>query len=313
MTWPFRHRPSQAIQRPLQVPAQLLALRQAAATLASPWPRRQVVHQPQLGERPSLIRGSGLDYDESRPFLRGDDRRQINWRLYARTGELHLKLFREERRPQRCLLLDRRQGMRLGSRGRLKLTQAVRLAALLAFTAQAEQMAVAALCLEERIQFHRGRSGEIALAELLAAMAAAAPPLGAVDEPPLSQALAQLQARLPRGSQLCLISDFNDLKEEDSALLWQLVREHDVSAYHISDALEHELPAAGRLRLDAGDGSVLEVDCADAGLREAFHREMQSRHEAIRQRLERCGIAYTALRSDTDLVALLRGEGGDGH
>lgn len=311
MTWPFVSRPPPATQRPLLDPQQLEELRRAA-TAGSPWLQRQLLRQPQLGERPSLIRGSGLDYDESRPFLPGDDRRHINWRLYARSGELHLKLFREERRPQLCLLLDRRQGMRMGSHPRLKLTQAARLAVLLALTAQAEEMAVAALCLQARGQFHRGRSGETAVAELVRALVAAAPPLGESEQPPLSQALAQLQVQLPRGSRICLISDFADLREQDSGLLWQLVREHDVSAFHISDALEHRLPSAGRLRLEAG-GEVLEVDCADAALRQAYAREMQARHEAIRQQLEGCGVTYTALRTDSDLLALMAGEGGHGH
>jgi len=209
-----------------------------------------------------------------------------------------------------CLLLDRRQGMRMGSRRYLKVTQAVRLAVLLALAAQADGMAVGALCLEEAGQFHRGRSGEAAVAELLTAMTAAAPPMPHAQEPPLSQALAQLQAQLPRGSQLCLISDFADLREEDGGLLWQLVREHDVSAFLISDELEHRLPKQGRLRLDAG-GEVLELDCGDTALRLAYEQEMQARHQAIRRRLEHCGVACAELRTDSELLAMLTGEGGD--
>jgi uncharacterized protein (DUF58 family) len=310
MIWPFRHRIESPTLQPLLDMAQLARLRHAATTAASPLLQQQLLRQPQLGERPSLVQGSGLDFDESRPFLAGDDRRHINWRLLARTGELYLKVFREERRTQLSLLLDRRAGMRMGSHGRLKVTQAARLAVLLALMAQHQGLAVGALCLQQRSQFHRGRSGESAIAELIRSLGAAAPPQEANDEPPLSRALAQLQGQLPRGSLVCLISDFADLGEGDSALLWQLAREHDVSAFHISDDMEHELPTGGRLRIAATGGEVLELDCGDAELRSAYARHMQARHGEIRELLIRAGVHYREVRSDEDVVSLLCGEGG---
>jgi uncharacterized protein (DUF58 family) len=310
MTWPFLRRMQSSTLAPLLDAAQLERLRRAAAAGGSPLLQQREVRQPQLGERPSLIQGSGLDFDESRPFQAGDDRRFINWRLFARTGELSLTVFREERRPQLTLLLDRRRRMRMGSHGRLKLTQAASLAVLLALLARREELAVGAVCLQPQLHYLRGRSGETALADLIRALTAAAPPLEEVDEPSLSQALAQLQ-QLPRGSLVCLISDFADLREEDSGLLWQLVREHDVSAFHISDAMEHELPASGRLRIDAG-GETLELDCGDPDLRAAYARRMRARHEEIERLLTRAGVRYQAVRGDADVVALLCGEGGHG-
>jgi uncharacterized protein (DUF58 family) len=312
MTWPFRPRPESLTRQPLLDAVELEALRRAACSADLP-PLQRLVRQPQLGERPSLIRGSGLDYDESRPFLPGDDRRHINWRLYARTGDLHLKLFCEERRPQLMLLLDRRQAMRMGSRHCLKLVQAARLAVLLALMARGEEMAVGAICLESGGTFHTGRSGEAALANLIHALTAPAPPMAADGEPGLAVALAQLQDRLPAGSLVCLISDFADLREADGALLWQLVREHDVAAFHISDPMEHELPVSGRLRLAVGEGGPLALDCDDAGLREAYASRMRERHRAIEDRLVEAGVRYSAVRTDQDVLALMGGEGGDGQ
>ena len=307
MTWPLLRLMASPTLGPLLDAVQLERLhRAAAAASGTPLLQQREVRQPQLGERPSLIQGSGLDFDESRPFQAGDDRRYINWRLFARTGDLYLKVFREERRPQLTLLLDRRSHMRMGSRDRLKVTQAVSLAVLLALLARREELAVGALCLQAHSQYHRGRSGQAAVAELIRAMVSAAPPLDAVDEPPLSQALAQLQGQLPRGSLVCLISDFADLGEEDSALLWQLVREHDVTAFHVSDEMEHTLPASGRLRIAAG-GEVLDVDCDNPELRAAYAQRMQARHEEIERLLTQADVAYQAVRTDEDVVALLCG------
>jgi len=291
--------------------SQLAVLRQAATTLP-PLLQQRLVKQARLGERPSSIRGSGLDYDESRSFIAGDDRRHINWRLYARTGEPHLKLFHEERRPQLMLLLDRRSAMRMGSRQRLKLTQGVRLAALLAFWAEAVGMAVGALCLQANSLYQGGRHDEAAVMALVRALSAAAPPVSSEAEPSLAQALAQLQRGLAPGRLVCLISDFSDLEAGDGALLWQLVREHDVLAFHISDPMEQQLPEAGRLRLDCGEGRVLEVDCGDAALRAAYAQKMQERGQAIERRLLEAGVDYTALSPDEDVVALMSGAGGDG-
>ena len=82
-----------------------------------------VLHR-EHGEYVSPRRGYGLDYEESRVYQPGDDLRFMNWRLTARSGEPHIKVFREERRPSAFILLDRRNGMRFGTRLRLKVTQA---------------------------------------------------------------------------------------------------------------------------------------------------------------------------------------------
>lgn len=311
MIWPRRHRPS-VLEQPLLDAAQQLALRQLAEDARSPLWERRFPRQGQQGERPSPLRGSGMDYDESRPFMPGDDRRHLNWRLYARTGEPHLKLFSEERRPQLMLLLDRRRAMRMGSRTRLKLTQGVRLAVVLAWMAQSRGMAVSALCLQSATRFYRRRQGVSATLELARALAAPAPPVSGAEEPGLTTGLAQLRAHLVPGSQVCLISDFADLGEADEALLWQLAAEHDLSAFHLHDPMEAGLPD-GRLRVAIGEGRALELDGRDAQLRQEYSRRMRERDRAIESRLRQSGGQYTRLGTEQSLDELITGGTSHGH
>jgi uncharacterized protein (DUF58 family) len=81
-----------------------------------------------------------MDYDESRPYFPGDELRFMNWRVTARTGEPHMKVFREERKPSVFIVVDRRQNMCFGTRRRLKVSQAVRAAAVTAFDARLNQV-----------------------------------------------------------------------------------------------------------------------------------------------------------------------------
>ncbi|MBD3671811.1 MAG: DUF58 domain-containing protein [Gammaproteobacteria bacterium] len=293
------------IGAPLITPEQVYELRQLAQLAHTlPFTRQRETRRQQLGDRHSLIRGSGMDFDDSRPFMAGDDRRYLNWRLYARTGELYLKSFIEEQRPQLCLLLDRRSRMRMGSGDTLKLQEAVKIATTLALLARREQMQVAALLLQSPAQWHKGRGGEAGILELIHAINASAPPLECVQEPSLNDALGQLQESLPTGSIICLISDFMDLDEVSRPLLWQLARKHDLLNFHIVDAMERQLPEAGRMLIESGPGDPpLEVDCNDPGLRQAYAESMQTRQQEIEDLLRVNDASYYVVNEAEDFLS----------
>lgn len=300
-----------SLVRPLLSTSELLALRQQAQ--AAPWSlasARDSQHA-QLGDVRSPSRGSGMDFDESRPYVAGDDRRFINWRLLARTGEMYLKLFHEERRSQLFVLLDRRASMRMGTQGCLKVTQAARLATLFSCLAQKEAMAVGAAVINQSTDWHRPLGGEAALQRLLQAYIAPAPPLepDSEPEPGLQQILTPLQTRLPAGSVVVLISDFHELNAQHEASLWALVSRHRVIALHITDALEQTLPAQKGLRFKASAGGpVLELDGRDAALSQRYGAAMQHHLQAITQRLRAMGVeVHTFSTADNVLDgALLR-------
>lgn len=73
-------------------------------------------HAARAGQQSSRLYGRGMDYAESRAYQPGDDVRRLDWRLTARSGKLHTKLFQEEREGRLLILLDRHPGMRFGTR-----------------------------------------------------------------------------------------------------------------------------------------------------------------------------------------------------
>ncbi|MBY0274525.1 DUF58 domain-containing protein, partial [Candidatus Binatia bacterium] len=114
--------------------AELVALRSDAARLdASPRGRVRTLH---AGAYASAFRGRGMEFDETRAYQPGDDVRAIDWRVTARTGRVHTKLFHEERERPVLLLVDQRMHMRFGTRDAFKSVVAARAAATVAWAAR---------------------------------------------------------------------------------------------------------------------------------------------------------------------------------
>lgn len=296
------------LQQPLLSPAELLSLRQQAQGSALTLQSLRDSRHPQLGDFRSPQRGSGMDFDESRPYVAGDDRRFINWRLLARTGEMYLKLFHEERRSQLFLLLDRSASMRMGSQGSLKVSQAARLACLLTCLAEKDNMATGAAVINETTHWHRPMSGAQAQQRLFEDFIAAAPPLAGSGKEDLQQILIHIEGQLPAGSVVILLSDFHGLGAQHEAALWALVSKHRVIALQIDDPLEYELPKQKGLRFSASaTAPVVELDGRDEGLSQRYHVLMQQHRDSTHQRLSSLGIethrfSTTDDLSDTDLL-----------
>lgn len=231
---------------------------------------REVAHRL-YGDAQSVYRGSGLDYEESRPYQTGDELRFMNWRLSARTGELYMKVFREERRPGVFILVDRRASMRFGTQTRLKACQAARATALIAFAAQKNNAPVAGVILDPDTKWLTESAGETGMFNLVNAAASPCPPLAdATIAADLDHTIRLLQGLITRGSIVYLISDFHDLTELSRASLLQLATEHRVCAIRISDPAEKHLPTAGPLGFISGHSEITNIDTNDS--------EIQSRY-----------------------------------
>ena len=98
------------------------------------------LNSQQSGLLASRALGSGTDYAESRVYQYGDDPRSINWRLSARSTDTFVKTFHTESRPCVSILLDQRKSMIFGTKKRLKISQALRVASLLAYSCDLHQL-----------------------------------------------------------------------------------------------------------------------------------------------------------------------------
>ncbi len=238
--------------QPLLEQHELLALQQSIGHSRNRLKVSHPVDFPQSGEQLSHHLGHSMEIEDSRPYMPGDDPRHMNWPLTARSGQLFMKIYREERQPGVFILLDRRQSMRFATRKRLKLTQAVRYAALSAFAANKQNLALSAMILDDNMQwFKQANKGNSLFASLEKAAAAAPAQISTQQECRLDTALANITKVLSSGSIVLLVSDFRDLDVHSQPLLYQLSCQHTVYAIHIDDAAEHALPSCSDIALTA--------------------------------------------------------------
>jgi len=296
------------IHAPLISAAEIAALAEQASLLTQ-LPVREV-HDHHAGDWASRWLGRGLDFEESRLYSPGDDTRDMDWRTTARTGRPHLKIYREERQPAVHLVVDRGATMRFGTRKRLKVTQAARVAAILAFAATGQNGVVGATLWSREDEILPARHGRLAALGLIDQAAAACPPQ---TDPAPTDALRQtdrltmLEESLPRGARLVLISDFAWLSAEHESSLAQLASRFDVWAIQIVDAAEQVLPAMGLVRFhDMASRQDVWLDTAQASVRSACQAAFSRRLDAQASSLARAGIHHQRIASEADdLVALL--------
>ena len=205
----------------------------------------------QIGDVRSVYRGHGMDYEESRRYQPGDDPRYMNWQLSARTGQQYMKIFREERQPGVFILVDRRRSMRFGTQQRLKITQAVRAATIVAFSAQENNYSIGGAILDNDIEWFKENKSKQAAFNFIHQAARPALPLfeKQLNEPTIANILRMLNETLTTGSIIYLISDFQDLDESSQSTLLQLSASHQIHAIQITDPAEVKLPKAGVVTL----------------------------------------------------------------
>ena len=255
--------------------ATLIALRQEAGRL--PIAPRGKVLATRSGGHLSRFRGRGMEFDESRVYMPGDDPRNMDWRVTARAAQPHVKLFREERERPVWLLVDMGPRMRFGTRIAFKSVIAARAAALLAWAAADKGDRVGGLVFDERGQFEcrpaartRGLLPMLnALADVSHADALPATPDGTQAASTLSLAGRHLVHLVRPGSLVFLISDFAGFDDQDGAWLAHLGAGSEVVLVHTYDPLETAAPPPGRYPVTDGVQRVV-MDCAVSRLRSAW-------------------------------------------
>ncbi|MHB1144264.1 MAG: DUF58 domain-containing protein [Thiobacillus sp.] len=300
--------PDAAIHAPLIAASELAALAAQASLLAT-LPVREV-HDHHAGDWASRWLGRGLDFEESRLYSPGDDIRDMDWRTTARTGRPHLKIYREERQPTVHLVVDRGATMRFGTRRRLKVAQAARVAALLAFAAAGRNGVIGATLWDTQDHELPPRHGRLAALALIEQAAAPCPPLtdpASTESLHHADRLVALEASLPRGAQLVLLSDFSWLTAEHEPLLARLAARFEVWAIQIVDAAERALPDLGLVRFhDMASGQRVWLDTGETAVRGAVRSAFADHLAALAVRLARAGVRHQRVDSAADdLVALL--------
>jgi len=271
--------------------------------------RQQPARAQLAGNHQSRFRGRGMDYQESRAYQPGDDIRNMDWRVTARAGRPHTKLFQEERERPVIFLLDLSPSLFFATQGVLKSVIAARTAALLAWAAAAQGDRIGGLLFNGGHHELRPRSRHRGVLQLVHAIVEQTDPVRALAAPPVANGLGEALIRLRRivrpGSLVFFLSDFHALDEASGNDLLRLRRHNDVVGIQITDPIERSLPPPGRYSVT--DGQRLGV--LDTGSREG-RRDYQAFFEERRQRLQqimrRTNTPLMQLATTDDVVAALQ-------
>lgn len=294
----------QDVNAPLLSREEILDLSYRAEALDRRGEHHYEVAHRQYGDARSVYRGFGMDYEESRPYQSGDDFRFMNWRLSARTGELHMKVFREERQPSVFILMDRRSSMRFGTQQRLKVTQAARVASLIALSAQNHNTPVGGVLLEEeKLKWVADFHNDSGAFTFINSACKACPPLSAPSNTHnTTHIIRLLHSMLVQGSVVYLVGDFHDIDRESQPALLQLACEHRVYAIRILDEAEINLPRAGELHfIDDTDG-IHRVDTSNAQTLQLYNELAENRRQEQNRIFATADISCIDIHSDDDAI-----------
>jgi len=259
------------------------------------------------GDYHSVFKGQGVEFDEVRPYVPGDDIRSIDWNVTARTGSPHVKRFSEERELTVIFLVDVSGSQIFGSGSRSKSELAAELTCLLAMTAIRNQDKIGLILFSDRIlKSIPPRKGRTAVMRLVREVLAADETREGTD---IAAALRFLNNVQKRKAVVFLVSDFQDTNFEKE--LRVTARRHDVIACPISDPCEFTLPNVGLIELqDPESGELLLVDTGSAAVRNAFHARAAQDRETLMRFFKRSGMDTVALSTDRayidDVRALFR-------
>jgi len=250
---------------------ELIALNRHASALQL---RATHIRSQMSGLYLSRIKGRGMEFDESRPYQPGDDVRNIDWRVTARTGAAYTKLFREERERPVFINVDARAPMFFATQGYFKSVIAAELAALLAWTAHRQGDRIGGEIFSETGHFEfRPRRGQQNVLHLLKTLSSLE-----VPDTIVSHSLVEPMQRINRivhpGSLVCLISDFRGLDAAAITQLKQIARHSELILLHVHDPMEHQLPQKGCYRISFGE-RLLSINTSDRQFRERYAQRYQ--------------------------------------
>lgn len=250
------------------------------------------------GNHHSPFRGQGLEFDSVREYVPGDDIRNIDWRVTARTGAPHLKIFKEERERRMLICIDRNASMQFGTRNTFKSVQAARVAAYLGWRGLAHHDCVGA-CLfgdvPEGIQFFKPSKTRQSFCSLLKMLSE---PVAERHSIALPEALQHISKAVQTGSLIYFISDFMDL--EPGLDLFKLNRRCDVVFVAINDQSDRAIAPVGTIGC-CRNGEKLFVNTESRIGREAYERLWEENRERLYALTAKCKIPLIELTTESDI------------
>lgn len=270
----------------------------------------RLVNDTLAGNYHSVFKGRGMNFDEVREYVPGDDIRSIDWNVTARTGVPHIKKFTEERELTIMLLIDISGSGDFGSGPGSKRELMAELGSILAFSARRNNDRVGLILFSNFVELYiPPKKGRSHILRVIREILFFQPQERQTD---LMNPLDFINRVAKRSCVTFLISDFclpGDFEEALNRLQPKLTitnRRHDLIAIIVSDPREHQLPDVGRLTLeDAESGAQVEINTSDPAVRRGYAELAASRRSALHRTLRTAGLDLLDLSTDQPYLPAL--------
>jgi uncharacterized protein (DUF58 family) len=263
---------------------------------------RKAVNSQMQGDFHSIFKGSGLEFDDVRPYQYGDDVRSIDWNVSAKGHGTFVKTFKEEKEQTIFFILDVSASQEIGTPGKTKVDISKEICGVLALSGAKESSQIGLICFsDEREKFIKPRKGMQQAYEIISNVVKLQPKSLKTN---LSKAISFALNAIKKKSVIVMISDFID--EGYYHNLKSLARKHDLVMIKISDKRETQLPKLGIIPvLDKETNKTMWVNTSFGGFREAIASHHGSRQQELADFSRKHQINFISVDTNEDYVPKL--------
>ncbi len=265
------------------------------------------IHAKQGGAYLSSFKGRGMEFDESRIYQAGDDIRNMDWRVTARTGTAHTKVFREERERPVLLCLDLNASMMFATRNKYKSVIATEIAVLISWSAANNNDRIGGLIFSSDEHHEiKPRRGKTAVLDFIgrATKHKAWTHDHNASKRNMVTAISRLRKVTHPGSLIFMISDFRDMDEKAYSHLANIARHNDIVLIKITDPIEVELPASGSYKLTDGTNE-LQIQTSNKKTRNEYHLRYANQNDQLEKFCRQHRIHLIAISTADDHIEKL--------
>lgn len=263
---------------------------------------RKAINSQMQGDFHSIFKGSGLEFDDVRPYQYGDDIRTIDWNVSAKGHGTFVKTFREEKEQTIYFILDVSASQEIGTPGKTKFEIGREICGVLALSGAKESSQVGLICYsDEREKYLRPKKGMGQAYEIISNLVKLEPKSPKTN---LTKAIAFALNSIKRRSVIIMISDFID--EEFYPNLRSLAKKHDLVLIQISDNRETNLPKLGIIPVqDKESKKTLWVNTSFGDFRSRISRHHESRKVELATFSKKHQINFLSINTNDDYVPKL--------
>jgi uncharacterized protein (DUF58 family) len=263
---------------------------------------RKAINSKMQGDFRSVFKGTGLEFDDVRPYQYGDDIRTIDWNVSAKGHGTFVKTFREEKEQTVFFILDVSASQDIGSEGKTKVDIGKEICGVLTLSAVKESSHVGLICYSDQRELYiKPAKGTAQAYKIIHGVVNLRP---ASLKTNLNNALAFALNTIKRRSVIILISDFIDEQYEHN--LKALARRHDLVIIHISDKRETRLPKLGIIPVvDKESGKTLWINTSFGDFRQKISHRLGERKQELEAFCRKHQVNFISLDTDEDFVPKL--------